>query len=129
MKKYYPLVATLFWLAAAPGAASAGKVEDSAPNPGQGRKVYDSCLACHSASPSGPLGPDLRGVMGRKAGELPGFRYSRALKNSRIVWNEATLETFLADPQSAVPGNLMPFPGLPDEAARRDLVAFLKTLR
>lgn len=129
MKNYYPLLTTLAWLAASPGASGAGKPDGSAPNPEQGRKVYDSCLACHSAAPTGPMGPDLRGVMGRRAGEVPGFRYSRALKNSRIVWNETTLGAFLADPQSAVPGNLMPYPGLPDEAARRDLIAFLKTMR
>lgn len=129
MTKYYPLLATLAWLAAAPGANSTGKSDDWAPNPERGRKAYDSCLACHTASPTGPMGPDLRGVMGRSAGKVAGFRYSRALKNSRIVWNEATLGAFLADPQSSVPGNLMPYPGLPDEAARRDLIAFLKTLQ
>ena len=128
MKKYYPLLTTLAWLAATPGAAATGKPDERAPNLEQGRKVYDSCLACHAAAPTGPMGPDLRGVVGRRAGELPGFRYSRALRNSRIVWNEATLGAFLTDPQSTVPGNLMPYPGLPDETARRDLIAFLKTL-
>lgn len=125
------MLAALAWRSAALGAASAGagKSDEAAPDIEAGRRIYATCLACHVISITGPTGPDLRGVIGRKAGELPGFRYSRALKNSKIVWNDATLDAFLAEPQAAVPGNLMPYPGLPDAAERLDLIAFLKALK
>ena len=94
-----------------------------------GRKIFTACAACHAADQPARTGPDLRGVIGRKAGSLPGFRYSRALKNAKLVWNDATLDAYLADPQSALPGNTMPFPGLPDAAQRFALIAYLKTLK
>jgi cytochrome c len=68
-------------------------------------------------------------LIGRKAGSVPGFRYSRALKNANLVWNDATLDAYLAEPQTAVPGNTMPFPGLPDAMQRFALIAYLKTLK
>lgn len=129
MRTHYPGLAALAWLGTALGAAGAAKLEGISANIEQGQRIYDTCIACHAALPSGPTGPNLRGVFGRKAGEVPGFPYSRALKNSKIVWNATTLDAFLADPQAAVPGNLMPFPGLPDDQARLDLIAFLKTLK
>jgi cytochrome c len=67
--------------------------------------------------------------VGRKAGSVSGFRYSRALKSAGIVWNDATLDAFLAEPQTAFPGNAMPFPGMPDAAQRLALIAYLKTLK
>ncbi|MEO7600156.1 MAG: c-type cytochrome [Opitutus sp.] len=95
----------------------------------KGQKVFTACAPCHAADQPARTGPDLRGVTGRNAGTLPGFRYSRAMKNSKAIWNDQTLDAYLADPQSAMPGNTMPYPGLPDEAARRDLIAYLKTLQ
>lgn len=97
----------------------------------RGRKVFAVCAACHreaSAEVPNP-GPDLRGVVGRPAGSVPGFRYSRALRNAKRTWNDETLFAFLGDPQAAIPGNTMPFPGLPDEAQRRDVIAYLKTFK
>jgi cytochrome c len=97
----------------------------------RGRRAFAACAACHreaSAEVPNP-GPDLRRVVGRPAGSVPGFRYSRALRNAKRTWNEETLFAFLGDPQAAVPGNTMPFPGLPDEAERRDLIAYLKTFK
>ena len=92
-----------------------------------GRKVFATCAACHEPSLPTRTGPDLRGVVGRKIGTVPGFRYSRAMKNARIVWDETTLDAYLAEPQEMLPGNAMPFPGLPLPADRRDLIAYLKT--
>jgi len=97
------------------------------PNLENGRKIYATCAACHEPGvPSNP-GPDLRGVFGRKIGTVPGFRYSRAMKTSRIVWDETTLNAYLVEPQELLPGNAMPFPGLPRPEDRRDLLAYLKT--
>ncbi|MSU47221.1 MAG: cytochrome c family protein [Lacunisphaera sp.] len=92
-----------------------------------GRRVFATCAACHDPGLPTKTGPDLRGVVGRKSGTVPGFRYSRAMKNARIVWDEATLDAYLAEPQEMMPGNAMPFPGLPLPADRRDLIAYLKT--
>jgi cytochrome c len=94
-----------------------------------GRKVFEACAACHATDQPARTGPELRGVFGRRAGTVPGFRYSRVLKNAKIVWNAATLESFLADPQAAFPGNIMPYPGLPDATQRRALIAYLRTLK
>lgn len=99
------------------------------PDVDNGRKVFAACAACHAADQPAKIGPDLGGVFGRKAGSVPGFRYSRALKNAKLVWDEATLDAFLADPQAALPGNTMPYPGLPDATQRFDLIAFLKALK
>jgi hypothetical protein len=67
-------------------------------------------------------------VFGRKAGTAEGFhRYSDALKSADLVWNEDTLNTFLADPQAFLPGNRMTFPGLADAQARADVITYLQT--
>ena len=92
----------------------------------RGEKVFENCRACHAADgQANEVGPALRGVVGRKAGERDDFRYSPALKRSGIVWNAKTLDAFIADPQQAVPGNRMPFSGLPDAKERADLIAYL----
>jgi cytochrome c len=100
---------------------------ETPPSIKNGRNVFASCVACHDPGLPTKIGPDLRGVLGRKSAAVPGFRYSRAMKNARIVWDETTLDAFLAEPQEVVPGNAMPFPGLPVPADRRDLIAYLKT--
>ncbi len=72
-------------------------------------------------------GPSLAGVWNRKAGSLASFsRYSDALKAADIVWNDKTLDEWLADSQHLVPGNQMTFPGIKDVRERADLLAFLK---
>ena len=91
----------------------------------RGEKRFEECVACHALEKGKEsVGPDLHGVFGRKAGETD-FRYSPALKRSGIVWSEQTIDTFIADPQAVVPGNRMPFAGIPDAAARADLIAYL----
>lgn len=94
----------------------------------RGARVFGSCAACHLLEPGRNMtGPSLSGVWGRKAGDLPSFlRYSRALKDSGIVWNEQTLHAWLRDPEAMVPGNLMTFAGVKEERARADLIAFLQ---
>jgi cytochrome c len=94
-----------------------------------GEAVFAQCTACHSLDGSNGIGPSLRGIIGRKAGSSPGFRYSRAMKNLRSNWDEAALDAYIADPQATVPGNLMPFSGIVDKKQRDDLIAFLLTLK
>jgi len=91
-----------------------------------GRLVYRKCQACHSLeSGKNTLGPSLAGIFGKKAGEVPNFNYSPALKSSNIVWDAAALDAYLLDPQKAVPGNKMPFPGLKTENERKDVIAYM----
>jgi len=72
-------------------------------------------------------GPSLAGLWNRKAGGLPSFaRYSPALQSSNIIWNDKTLDDWIADPQHLVPGNQMTFVGIKDARQRADLLAFLK---
>jgi cytochrome c len=72
-------------------------------------------------------GPSLAHVWQRKAAGAPGFnRYSEALKKSGLVWNEATLDKWLADPAALVPGTSMAFPGLKNAGQRHDIVAYLR---
>jgi cytochrome c len=71
-------------------------------------------------------GPNLHGLFGRRAGTLPGFAFSPALRHSGLVWDAATLDAFLADPKRAVPANRMAFPGVRRAEDRRALIDFLK---
>jgi cytochrome c len=97
-------------------------------DPARGAQAFRACAACHSLQPDKNMtGPSLAGLWGRKAGSLPSFaRYSPALKSSDIVWNDGTLDAWLKDPRRDVPGNRMTFPGIKDDQARADLIAFLK---
>jgi cytochrome c2 len=84
---------------------------------------------CHAKNNTAGLGPGLLGVIGRHAGSTPGFRYSKAMKNSNIVWDEKSLDAFITAPQKALPGTTMPFAGLPDQQERTDLIAYLEALK
>lgn len=106
------------------GAASDAAAADA--QAGQG--TFESfCAACHSvARPARSLqGPSLAGVTGRKAGTLPGFAYSAAMKAYGVTWNSATLDAYLANPKAKVPGTLMTFRGVSDPTARTNLLAYL----
>lgn len=93
----------------------------------RGQKLFDECAACHSPErgAANTVGPSLHGVVGRKAGEGTEFRYSPAMKRSGITWSADTINNFIADPQKLVPGNRMPYSGLPEAKDRADLVAYL----
>jgi cytochrome c len=71
-------------------------------------------------------GPSLHGVVGRRSGTVPDYEYSDAMRRTRLVWDEATLDRWLAGPRALVPGTRMSFPGLPDRQDRRDVIAYLK---
>lgn len=80
--------------------------------------AFSACAACHTGRPDA-LGPDLAGVVGRKAGSAPGFRYSGPMKRSAVVWDKDTLVRYLEDPQAVVPGNRMPMNGISPDAAEQ----------
>jgi cytochrome c len=92
-----------------------------------GETVFKVCTACHAVGPGAvnKVGPVLNGVVGRAAGSAQGYRYSLAMKNSGITWDEATLAKYLASPREVVPGNKMSFAGLkkPDDIA--NVIAYL----
>lgn len=89
----------------------------------------DYCRECHAFDKGdNRLGPTLYGVFGRKAGSLPGYDYSISLKSSDITWDDKTLDEWIANPNSLIPGNNMGsvFGGIPDAATRAKIIAFLK---
>lgn len=94
-----------------------------------GKAVFAQCTACHSIDGSNGAGPTLKGIAGTKSGEVAGFRFSRAMKAAGITWDAKTLDAYIANPQTAIPGNVMPYSGLPDAKQRADLVAYLLTLK
>ena len=105
-------------------AAGAARAEGDA---ARGEKRFEECATCHTTERGvNNVGPSLNGVFERKAGEIADFRYSPALKKSGITWTPQTLDTFIADPQKQVPGNRMPFAGMPDAGDRADLIAYLQ---
>ena len=90
----------------------------------RGEKLYEGCQDCHSLDKN-DVGPRHRGVFGRKAGSLPDYPYSDALKNAGFVWNEQTLDRWLTNPQAFVPGVRM-FYHLDKAQDRADVIEFLK---
>jgi cytochrome c len=94
-----------------------------------GQKVFaDRCAVCHAQKVGArPLGPSLRGVVGRPAASVAGFPYSDALKKSGLTWTDDNLRAWIADPSHTVPGTLMPHVSLSDPAEQLYVIAYLKT--
>ena len=92
----------------------------------RGEQRFQDCAACHSTQPGvNNVGPSLNGVFDRKAATAADFRYSPALKRSGITWTAETIDAFIADPQTMIPNNRMPYAGMPQAADRADLIAYL----
>lgn len=102
----------------------------SAQDAAAGALVFKTqCAGCHSVDPGKTIvGPSLFGVVGRTAGSVEGFKYSPANKGSGITWDEATLDSYINNPQKVVKGTIMPYPGLKDATQRANLIAYLATL-
>lgn len=107
-------------LAPAPRPAAAADAE-------RGKTLYAACAACHNEKPDA-LGPDLKGVFGRKAAARDDFRYSAPMRRVNLTWDEANLKAYILDPQATVKGNRMPFGGIREGRDVDDIVAYLKTL-
>jgi cytochrome c len=93
----------------------------------KGAAVFNVCLACHTIGPGAQnkIGPELNGLDDRKAGTVPSFDYSDANKDSGIIWNEATFEEYIKNPQAKIPGTKMIFPGIKNEQQVKDLWAYV----
>lgn len=115
-------------LAAAAALAHGALQAQPAADAERGRAAYEQrCGACHSVE-ADRVGPRHAGVFGRKAGSVQAFDYSPALKASGVVWNRDSLERWLSDPESLIPGQRMGY-RLDDPRVRADIIAFLATLR
>lgn len=114
-------------LALAPMAALAQEGD-----PAAGQRVFNQCRACHVVENNGRngVGPNLHGVVGRRAGSIEGFRYSanmRQLAEGGLTWDEATLRRYLTNPKDVVPQGSMSFAGLRNPQQLNDVIAYLKT--
>ncbi len=94
----------------------------------KGKIIFIRCASCHAIGPGGGarIGPNLLGVVGRKAGSLPGANYSAAMKQQNFIWTEAMLDRWLTQPAAVVPGTAMAFAGLPKPEDRAAVIAYLK---
>lgn len=91
--------------------------------------AFAQCRSCHSVEPGkNRVGPTLHGIVGSRAGEVPGFAFSTPLKQSGITWDRATLDQWLAGPMKMVPGTRMVI-GTPDPVRRKEIIDYLETLK
>jgi cytochrome c len=119
-------VAMLFGAAAVLtiGAGAGARAADAA----HGKELFLTCLACHTEKPDA-IGPNLKGVFGRKSAALEDFRYSNPMRRANLTWDAANLRAYLIDPQEKVKGNPMPFGGVGNPAEADDIVAYLQTYK
>ena len=93
----------------------------------KGEKVYKKCKACHSLEAGkNKVGPSLAGIVGRDAGTVEGYKYSKAMLESGVVWDEASLDAYLKKPKDFIKGTKMAFPGLKKDEQRADVIAYLQ---
>jgi cytochrome c len=92
----------------------------------RGKAAAEACLTCHSFDTQHKVGPHLRKVIGRTAGTAPGYEYSDAMRNSKIVWTEESLERYLKSPMEMIPGTKMALAPLTDQQTN-DIVEFIKS--
>ena len=106
----------------ASGAAQAGDAE-------KGKKVFKKCAACHLVDKEKhKTGPHLVNLFGREAGSLESYKkYSKAIKASGIIWDDETIDGFIAKPRTYLKGTKMAYAGLKKEADRANVIAYLKT--
>ena len=124
-----------------PAEAPAGSGDMASPSPtasettasadaGGKPAAFAQCVACHSVEKGKHgVGPSLAGIFGTKAGDVPGYAFSDAMKASGLTWDEATLDTYLTNPMKMVPGTKMTYAGLADPAKRKELIEYIKTLK
>jgi cytochrome c len=114
----------LLMLLAAAQASAAGNAK-------VGETLFKRCASCHQVGPyaQGGFGPQLNGIVGRRAASTRDYKYSEAMRKSGLVWEEKTLAAFLRAPHDVVPGTSMRFWGIKDEQQVADLLSFMRTLK
>ncbi len=122
MKRIYVIISSALALCAS------GDMAAAAGDATAGEAVFRVCKTCHQIGEGAKnfVGPELNGVVGRKAGTVSGYTYSDANKNSRVTWDEAVLEKYLKRPREVVPGTKMAFPGMPRDEDIANVIAYLK---
>jgi cytochrome c len=93
----------------------------------RGSQLFRRCSACHSAEGQPGIGPALNGVFGRQAGTLEGYRYSRAMADSNVIWTHETLDAYLTRPAGMIRGTSMAL-NVSRPGDRSDIIAYLRTL-
>jgi cytochrome c len=101
----------------------------NAADPINGKKVFKKCVTCHSLQEGkNKIGPSLYNLLDRKIGSVEGYKYSKAMKNSSVVWDEESLDKFLTKPRKFIPKTKMSFRGIKNKSLRDDLISFFKQL-
>jgi cytochrome c len=122
-------VSIRLWAAALAFVAVPAIGQDKAADTDAGQLLFNNaCRTCHTLRDGdNRLGPNLHRIIGRKAGSLAGYGYSSAMKNADLVWDKATLDRFIANPDQVVPGhNMKPYGGHASAEERATLIAFLE---
>jgi cytochrome c len=108
--------------ASANSAAASARIANAPPG-------FATCRSCHSVEPGrNGIGPSLFGIVGTRAGDVPGYNFSPALKASGVTWDRQSLDTWLQGPMKMVPGTKMVI-GVPDAQRRKDVIDYLETLK
>ncbi|MFQ3666221.1 MAG: cytochrome c family protein [Sphingomonadaceae bacterium] len=124
------MIRSALFVAAAAGSILAAPAMAQMPkgDPAAGQKVFAQCRACHVTDKGvNRVGPSLHGIVGRKAGTVPGFKYSKANAESGVTWTEENLFKYLENPRKFIPGTTMAFAGIRNPQQRADLIAWLRT--
>lgn len=121
-------VLVTFGIAAVAALVGANGGAAMAADAAHGKELFQTCVACHTGKDDA-IGPNLKGVFGRKSASLEDFRYSNPMKRANLVWDAANLRAYLIDPQQKVAGNRMPFGGVAKPSDADDLVAYLQTYK
>jgi len=104
-----------------------GTISAQAADLAEGEKVFKKCKACHTLEEGKKkVGPSLFGIVGKPSASMEGFKYSSAMKESGLTWDEATLDAYLENPRKFLKGNRMAFPGLKKTEDRENVIAYIK---
>lgn len=111
-----------------PAETAAAPAETAAADPNAAPAAFAQCAACHNVKTDGKhgVGPNLRGVVGRKSGTAAGYAYSPAMQSAGLTWDEATLDKYLTKPMDIVKGSKMAYAGQSDAAKRKEIIDWLK---
>ncbi|MEE8352314.1 MAG: cytochrome c family protein [Rhodospirillales bacterium] len=111
--------------------AFAGTSAMAAGDAAKGKKVFKKCKSCHTVKKGGKnkVGPNLFGIVGKKAGSVKGYKYSKAMKASGITWDDANLDGFLKKPRKFMKKTKMGFSGVKKDKQRANVIAYLKSLK